>query len=86
MSSIPRVLTNKTVLTGITNSGLNDFSVIKPIFGKAARMGKVISTAPTVVSPKMKGTFTADLNAVRSWGPSNLGKPNCVLKGIKFGS
>jgi len=64
---------------------LKDFSVIKPIFGKAGKMGKVVSTAPAVASPKMSGTFKADLNATLSWGPSNLGKPNFILKGIRPG-
>eukprot|EP00536_Pseudo-nitzschia_multiseries_P000920 jgi/Psemu1/250049/estExt_Genewise1Plus.C_110162 len=85
MSSIPKILTNKTVYTGIGNTALKDFSVIKPMFGKAGKMGKVVSTAPAVASPKMTGTFKADLNAMRSWGPANLGKPNFILKSIGSG-
>ncbi|OEU05984.1 hypothetical protein FRACYDRAFT_257109 [Fragilariopsis cylindrus CCMP1102] len=79
MSNIPKVLTNKFVLTGLSNSVMKDSSLIKPIFGTAGKMGKVVS-APALASSKFKGTFKADLNATRSWGPSNLGKPNNILK------
>ncbi|OEU16834.1 hypothetical protein FRACYDRAFT_239427 [Fragilariopsis cylindrus CCMP1102] len=63
----------------LSNSAMKDSSLIKPIFGAAGKMGKVVS-APALASSKFKGTFKADLNATRSWGPSNLSKPNNILK------
>mmetsp|Transcript_5344 Transcript_5344/g.11032 ORF Transcript_5344/g.11032 Transcript_5344/m.11032 type:complete len:90 (-) Transcript_5344:436-705(-) len=83
MSSIPNILTNKFVLTGIGKSSFRESSLIKPIFGAAGRMGKIASEAPALAAnPTLKGTFKADLNATNSWGPQNLGKPNNVLKGF----
>ena len=58
-------------------------SLIKPIFGAAGRMGAIASEAPALEAyPKLKGSFRADLGATRSYGPSNLGKPNYILKGF----
>mmetsp|Transcript_21031 Transcript_21031/g.52159 ORF Transcript_21031/g.52159 Transcript_21031/m.52159 type:complete len:90 (+) Transcript_21031:132-401(+) len=83
MSSIPNILTNKFVLTGIGKSSFRESSLIKPIFGAAGRMGKVATEAPALAAnPTLKGTFKADLNAMNSWGPQNLGKPNKILKGF----
>jgi hypothetical protein len=63
--------------------GQKDSSLIKPIFGAAGRMGKIASEAPALEAyPKLKGSFCADLSATRSYGPSNLGKPNNILKGF----
>ena len=46
-------------------------------------MGKVASEVPAIAAnPTLKGSFTADLNATRAYGPSNLGKPNNILKGF----
>eukprot|EP00533_Pseudo-nitzschia_delicatissima_P007730 CAMPEP_0116081782 /NCGR_PEP_ID=MMETSP0327-20121206/2381_1 /TAXON_ID=44447 /ORGANISM="Pseudo-nitzschia delicatissima, Strain B596" /LENGTH=52 /DNA_ID=CAMNT_0003572541 /DNA_START=533 /DNA_END=691 /DNA_ORIENTATION=+ len=46
-------------------------------------MGKVATEAPALAAnPTLKGTFKADLNAMNSWGPQNLGKPNKILKGF----
>ncbi|KAG7341882.1 hypothetical protein IV203_006974 [Nitzschia inconspicua] len=80
MPSIPKILTNKTVMTGLANSALADSSLIKPMFGASSRMGKVISPAPAKVTNKIEGTFSANLNAFVPYGPSGLGSPNNVLK------
>mmetsp|Transcript_10874 Transcript_10874/g.23039 ORF Transcript_10874/g.23039 Transcript_10874/m.23039 type:complete len:88 (+) Transcript_10874:208-471(+) len=82
MSGIPKTLTNKFVLTGISKTALRKSSLVKPIFGAAGKMTKVVSAAPALASPTLKGTFKADLNATRAWGPANLGKPNNILKGF----
>ena len=67
----------------IGKSALRESSLIKPIFGAAGRMGKVASEAPALEAyPKLRGSFRADINATRSWGPKNLGKPNNILKGF----
>mmetsp|Transcript_54790 Transcript_54790/g.61242 ORF Transcript_54790/g.61242 Transcript_54790/m.61242 type:complete len:88 (-) Transcript_54790:369-632(-) len=81
MSAIPKILSNKFVLTGISNTAMKEISLIKPIFGAAGKMGKVVTVSPALVSPKFKGKpFKADLNATRYLSPSNLGKPNNILK------
>ncbi len=67
----------------IGKSSFRESSLIKPIFGAAGRMGKVATEAPALAAnPTLKGTFKADLNAMNSWGPQNLGKPNKILKGF----
>jgi hypothetical protein len=68
----------------IGKSTIMENSLIKPIFGAAGQMGQVVSEAPSALAanPTVKGTFGANLNATRSWGPANLGKPNNVLKGF----
>mmetsp|Transcript_14327 Transcript_14327/g.33354 ORF Transcript_14327/g.33354 Transcript_14327/m.33354 type:complete len:88 (+) Transcript_14327:193-456(+) len=82
MSSIPNILTNKFVLTGIGKSVIKESSLIKPIFGAAGKMGPISSeVAPALEAayPKLKKGFRADLNATRSVGFANLGKPNFIL-------
>lgn len=127
MPSVPKILTNKTVLTGyersenpdvkpsnkiafyillvsscgrilcllfvvsynalilrcllrLANSALADSALIKPMFGAAGRMGKVISPVPAKLTNKMDGAFSGNLNAFLPYGPSGLGSPNNVLK------
>jgi hypothetical protein len=77
--SFPLLLVDKRVGKTVGK----DSSLIKPIFGAAGRMGKIASEAPALEAyPKLKGSFCADLSATRSYGPSNLGKPNNILKGF----
>ena len=60
---------------------MKEMSLIKPIFGAAGKMGKVVSVSPALVSSKFKRKpFKANLNATRYLSPSNLGKPNNILK------
>lgn len=64
----------------LANSALADSALIKPMFGAASRMGKVISPVPAKLTNKMEGTFSARLDAFVPFGPSGLGSPNNVLK------
>jgi hypothetical protein len=64
----------------LANSALADSALIKPMFGAASRMGKVISPVPAKLTNKMDGTFSGNLNAFLPYGPSGLGSPNNVLK------
>ena len=71
----------------IGKSSVRNASLIKPIFGAAGRMGKVAAETPALAAnPTLKGSFTANLNATRSWGPKGLGKPNSILKGTLKGT
>jgi hypothetical protein len=64
----------------LANSALADAAVIKPMFGAASRMGKVIAPVPAKLTNKMEGAFSANLNGFLSKGPAGLGSPNHVLK------
>mmetsp|Transcript_1341 Transcript_1341/g.3543 ORF Transcript_1341/g.3543 Transcript_1341/m.3543 type:complete len:82 (-) Transcript_1341:183-428(-) len=76
---IPRLLTNKTTLTGLQNSFLKESSLFKPVFGDASRMGKVVTASPALITPTMQGGFKADLGATLKVMP-DIGGPNTVLK------
>lgn len=77
---IPRVLTNKTRLTGLQSSLLKGSSLFKPVFGDAAKMGKVVTASPALVTPTMQGGFKADIGAMLKLMPEGIGSPNAVLK------
>ena len=66
----------------IGKSEIKESSLIKPIFGAAGRIGTIVSEAAPALEaayPKTNNNFRADLNATRSWGFANLGKPNFIL-------
>lgn len=73
-------ITNKTTLTGLQNSFLKDSCLFKPVFGDAAKMGKVVTASPVLVTPKMQGGFHADTNAMLKLSPAGLGGPVSVLR------
>eukprot|EP00538_Stauroneis_constricta_P014079 CAMPEP_0119545962 /NCGR_PEP_ID=MMETSP1352-20130426/560_1 /TAXON_ID=265584 /ORGANISM="Stauroneis constricta, Strain CCMP1120" /LENGTH=126 /DNA_ID=CAMNT_0007590593 /DNA_START=59 /DNA_END=440 /DNA_ORIENTATION=- len=78
---IPKVLTNKTVMTGIQNTFLKDSLVFKPVFGDAAKMGKISGTSfPALETNVIKGGFKGNLNAMLEIAPSGLNNPTMILK------
>eukprot|EP00934_Nitzschia_sp_Nitz4_P008517 Nitzschia sp. Nitz4//scaffold2_size372955//195270//195636//NITZ4_000430-RA/size372955-snap-gene-0.33-mRNA-1//1//CDS//3329546799//8507//frame0 len=55
--AIPKILTNKTVLTGFENTFLKGSSLFKFSLGDAALMGKVSGFDASAVNMAMKGGF-----------------------------
>ena len=64
----------------LKNSLLKESSLFKPVFGDAAKMGKVVKASPALVAPTMQGGFKADLGAMLRVLPEGIGSPNAVLK------
>jgi hypothetical protein len=77
---LKQLLVHSRILFRLANSALADSALIKPMFGAASRMGKVILPVPAKITNKMEGTFAGNLNAFVPYGPSGLGSPNNVLK------
>jgi len=45
------------------------------VFGDAGKMGKVMGSAPSLMSPKMVGGFKADINAMLQVSPGGISAP-----------
>ena len=52
------------------------------VFGDAGKMGKVMGSAPSLMSPKMVGGFKADINAMLQVSPGGISAPCSVLKKV----
>mmetsp|Transcript_6169 Transcript_6169/g.7996 ORF Transcript_6169/g.7996 Transcript_6169/m.7996 type:complete len:97 (+) Transcript_6169:105-395(+) len=88
MVSIPKILTNKTVLTGLASSPMkssslfgpvNTSSVFKPVGSTSDLMGKVSKPAPTPFfkNGKISG-FSPNSPSFTAYIPAGLGRPNFV--------
>ncbi len=71
-----------TIKNRLQNSLLKESSLFKPVFGDAAKMGKVVTASPALVSPKMQGGFKADLGAMLQLTPAAISGPSSVLKKV----
>ncbi|KAL7560813.1 hypothetical protein ACA910_013299 [Epithemia clementina (nom. ined.)] len=93
MVVLPKVLSNKTVLTGLAQSPLRSASLFKPlqsgsatfpIGSKADVMGKAAGIQPTFAPGKIKN-FQADMKSYISYAPSNVGRPTFIQSyGVSF--
>jgi len=61
---------------------LKESSLFKPVFGKAAEMGNVVTASPALLKPTMQGGFKADLGAMIKLTPEGISGPNAVLKKV----
>jgi len=80
MTVVPRVITNKTVMTGLSRSHLVASSLFEPASGVASKVGKVAKPAAT-----FKGSAAGPFNfggAVKSPIDAALGRPFFVNKKV----